>query len=73
MNESMQQILKMFSEMNRDSLDLHTLFEAGGNDPSARHQVIDTVARLVREGYLEGQGSDFYALTDKGREAVEQQ
>ena len=69
MNESMRQVLKIFSEMKSDTLDLHTLFEAGGNDPAAREQVIDSVAKLVKEGYLESQGSDFYALTGKGREA----
>jgi len=56
--------------MKNDTLDLHTLFEAGGNDPDARAQVLDVVARLVREGLLEEQGSDFYKLTIKGRSAI---
>jgi hypothetical protein len=56
--------------MGADTLDLHTLFEAGGNDPDARGQVVDVVARLVREGLLEEQGSDFYKLTIKGRSAI---
>ncbi|MCI0490157.1 MAG: DUF4364 family protein [Blastocatellia bacterium] len=72
MNESMRQVLKIFSEMKSDALDLHALFEAGGNDPAARRQVIDSVAELVREGYLEERGSDFYALTEKGRKASKQ-
>lgn len=55
--------------MNSDTLDLHTLFEAGGNDPEARGQVLDLVAKLVREGLLEERGSDFYALTAEGRVA----
>jgi hypothetical protein len=56
--------------MGADTLDLHTLFEAGGNDPDARGQVVDVVARLVRKGLLEEQGSDFYKLTIKGRSAI---
>lgn len=71
MDESTQRILNLFAQMNSDTLDLHTLFEAGGNDPEARGQVIDLVARLVREGLLEERGSDFYALTTEGRVAVE--
>ena len=43
--------------------------EAGGNDPHARQEVVDIVARLVSEGLLEERGSDFYALTMKGRAA----
>lgn len=63
-------ILNLFDLMKSDTLDLHTLFEAGGNDPDARGHVIDIVARLVREGFLEERGSDFYALTTKGRAAI---
>ena len=70
MDEKMQRVLNLFAQMKSESLDLHTLFEAGGNDPAAREEVIDTVARLVRQGYLEERGSDFYALTDKGRGAI---
>lgn len=70
MDELTSRVLKLFAQMNSDTLDLHTLFEAGGNDPQAREQVIDLVARLVREGLLEERGSDFYAITTKGRTAV---
>jgi len=56
--------------MGRESLDLHTLFEAGGNVPESREQVLDVVTRLVDIGYLESRGSDFFLLTDKGRRAV---
>jgi DNA-binding PadR family transcriptional regulator len=70
MDENMQRVLDVFAQMNSESLDLHTLFEAGGNDTAAREEVIDTVARLVRQGYIESRGSDFYALTEKGREAI---
>jgi hypothetical protein len=60
----------MYGEMQSETLDLHTLFEAGGNAPEAREAVLDTVGRLVREGLLEGRGSDFYAITEKGRAAA---
>ena len=70
MDQLTRRVLNLFSQMNTDTLDLHTLFEAGGNDPDARGQVIDVVARLVRDGLLEERGSDFYKLTTKGRSAM---
>jgi hypothetical protein len=70
MDDTTRRVLKLFAQMDTDTLDLHTLFEAGGNDPEARGQVVDVVARLVREGLLEEQGSDFYKLTTKGRSAI---
>ena len=68
MDEPMRRVLGIFSDMKSNQLDLHNLLEAGGNDPAARNEAVDAVARLVREGYLEGRGSDFYALTEKGRQ-----
>ena len=65
-----RRVLKLFIEMGAESLDLHTLFEAGGNDPAARERVLDIVNRLVDTGHLESRGGDFYLLTDKGRSAV---
>jgi hypothetical protein len=70
MDDMMRRVLKLFAQMNSDTLDLHTLFEAGGNDPDARGQVVDVVSRLVSEGLLEERGSDFYKLTTKGRSAA---
>jgi DNA-binding PadR family transcriptional regulator len=67
MDEPARRILSLFDQMNSDTLDLHTLFEAGGNDPDARGRVVDVVSRMVQEGLLEERGSDFYKLTDKGR------
>lgn len=67
-----KRVLRNFAHWNKDSLDLHTLFEIGGNDPEARTAVFDTVERLVRDGLLEELGNDFYALTEKGRAAAEQ-
>lgn len=63
-------VLRMFNEMGRETLDLHELFEAGGNDPDKRLAVFDAVERLVEQGALEERGNDFYSLTDKGRGIV---
>ena len=70
MDEKMQRVFMRFARMKSDTLDLHTLFEAGGNQTEAREEVLDTVAQLVGQGYLDERGSDYYALTDKGREAL---
>ena len=64
-------ILAMFGSFNKGTLDLHELFEAGGNDPDARTAVLDMVERLVKEGLLEERGNDFYALTRAGRVNVQ--
>ena len=60
-------VLRLFGEMGRDRLDLHVLFEAGGNEPSERRRVLDAVDELVREGMLDACSGDFYALTEKGK------
>ena len=60
-------VLSMFGELGKAELDLHELFEAGGNDPDARREVFYAVERLAEEGLLEELGNDFYALTDAGR------
>ena len=60
-------ILKAFKELERDQLDLHALFEAGGNEPDSRGAVLDSVEELVRQGLLQSCGGDFYSLTEKGR------
>jgi len=71
-DELTKQVLGSFALWGKDSLDLHTLFEAGGNDPDARTRVFDIVERLVKEGLLEELGNDFYALTQQGRETAQQ-
>jgi hypothetical protein len=70
MDELARRVSKIFGEMGSESLDLHTLFEAGGNDPQSRERVLDVITRLVDAGHLESRGSDFYTLTDKGRAAL---
>lgn len=70
MDDLTKRVLGSFGHWEKDALDLHTLFEVGGNDPDARTAVFDTVERLVKEGLLEEQGNDFYSLTDQGRKAL---
>ena len=70
LDELKLRVLSMFDELGKSELDLHELFEAGGNDPDARLQVFHGVEGLVEGGLLEERGNDFYALTDAGREAV---
>jgi hypothetical protein len=65
-----QKVLGMFEHWRKETLDLHELFEAGGNDADARLAVFDTVERLVRESLLEERGNDFYALTEAGKRAA---
>ncbi len=69
-NEIDQRVLRSFELWKRDKLDLHTLFEAGENDPDARTAVFDSVERLVKEGLLQEEGNDFYSLTERGKKIV---
>jgi glutaredoxin len=67
-----QRILTTFDQLDRPSLDLHTLFEfVGGNDPGEREAVLDAVTELVKQGLLTPDGgSDFYRRTEEGRLAL---
>jgi hypothetical protein len=67
-----RRVLRMFEQMGKETLDLHELFEAGGNDMDARKEVFFTVERLVEDGLLEERGNDFYALTAEGKRAAQQ-
>ena len=67
-----QRILSTFDQLERPTLDLHTLFEfVGGNVPDDREAVLDAVTNLVKDGLLcsEG-GGDFYRRTEEGRLAL---
>jgi DNA-binding IclR family transcriptional regulator len=66
-----RRVLNMFEQMGKETLDLHELFEAGGNDMEARKEVFYTVESLVEEGLLEERGNDFYALTAEGKRAAQ--
>jgi len=70
-DELSKKVLRSFSVWRKDVLDLHELFEAGGNDPEARTAVFDIVERFVKEGVLTEEGNDFYSLTEKGKELVQ--
>lgn len=72
MDELTKKVLSSFAVWQKERLDLHELFEAGGNDPDARTAVFDIVERLVKEGLLMEEGNDFYSLTDKGKSAAKQ-
>jgi hypothetical protein len=65
-----RRVLGMFEQLGKETLDLHELFEAGGNDMDTRKEVFFTVERLVEEGLLEERGNDFYALTAEGKRAL---
>ncbi len=71
MDELTKRVLQSFALWKKETLDLHELFEAGGNEPEARTAVFDIVEQLVAEGLLSEQGNDFYSLTDKGRKALQ--
>ncbi len=70
MNQIEKRVLGSFEHWKKEKLDLHTLFEAGENDPDARTAVFDAVERLVNEGLLQEEGNDFYSLTERGRKTV---
>ncbi len=66
-----RRILSTFDQLERASLDLHTLFEfAGGNPPEQRTAVLDKVSELAKSGLLHDDGADFYSRTEEGRLAV---
>ena len=69
MDEISTLVLRSFQRWNKEKLDLHELFEAGGNDPERRTAVFDAVEKLVAQGLLNEEGNDFYSLTEKGRQA----
>ena len=71
MDELSKKVLRSFAVWRKDVLDLHELFEAGGNDPDARTAVFDIVERFVKEGILIEEGNDFYSLTEKGKELAQ--
>jgi glutaredoxin len=64
-----RRILELFDQLERDSIDLHTLLEfVAGNPPAAREAVLDTVSEIVKQGLLrESARSDFYERTEDGR------
>lgn len=71
MDDTSRRILSTFDQLDRESLDLHTLFEfVGGNAPDAHAAVLDAVAQLTKSGLLRDDGGDFYSRTEDGRLAI---
>lgn len=72
MNPVARRILELYDQLERESLDLHTLLEmAGGNPPAQREAVLDLVSEMVKKGLLRADSrSDFYIRTEDGRLAV---
>lgn len=71
MDATSRQILATFDQLERGTLDLHTLFEfVGGNPPDARAGVLDAVAQLTKSSLLRDDGGDFYSRTEDGRLAI---
>lgn len=66
-------VLRIFSEMGEERLDLHVLFEAAGNETAERERVLDAIEELVRAGILEASSGDFYALTARGKGEIRKQ
>jgi hypothetical protein len=56
--------------MGTDRLDLHVLFETAGNIPAERERVLDALDELMRDGAVEASGSDYYALTPRGKNLI---
>jgi hypothetical protein len=65
-------VLRLFGGTGKHRLDLHVLFEAAGNEPAERQDVLDAVDELTHIGMLDACGGDFYALTERGQNAIAQ-
>jgi DNA-binding IclR family transcriptional regulator len=70
MNSFSVRVLRLFNEMGKERLDLHTLFEAGGNEPAERSRVLNALDDLVSTGMVKACGSDFYELTERGKREI---
>ncbi len=64
-------LLRVFGELGKERLDLHTLLEAAGNDPAERRRALDAIEELKRDGMLEERSGDFYALTAKAKAVIQ--
>ena len=68
-----QRVLSLYDQLERDSLDLHTMFEfVGGNDPKQREAVLDAVSELVKSGFAP-RGRERFLCTDGRRAAGDRQ
>src|SRR6202142_33000 len=62
-------VLRVYVELERESLDLHAMFEfTEAHSPEKQEEVLSAVAELVGVGFLRaGEGGDFYSRTEDGR------
>lgn len=71
MEELERRLLRLFDELEREAIDLHTFFDlVSGNTPAQQKPVLSAVDRLVERGWLAARGGDFYARTERGRRAL---
>ena len=74
MNETEKRFLKLFDDLDRDTLDLHAFFELIGNNSPEDHQtVLATIENLLSKGWLDELGGDFYMRSDAGRDELQKQ
>lgn len=74
MNETERRFLKLFDDLDRDTLDLHTFFELVGDKTPANNQtVLATIENLVTKGWLDELGGDFYMRADAGRDELQKE
>jgi hypothetical protein len=74
MNETERRFLKLFDDLDRDTLDLHAFFELVGNNTPDDHQsVLATIENLVTKGWLDELGGDFYMRSDAGRDELKKE
>ena len=48
------------------------LFEAAGNEPAERQDVLAAIDELTGAGMLDACGSDSYMVTERGKETIAQ-
>jgi len=71
MNETERRFLKLFDDLDRDTLDLHAFFELTGDKSPENHQfVLATIENLLTKGWLDELGGDFYMRSDAGRDEL---
>ena len=74
MNETERRFLKLFDDLDRDTLDLHAFFELIGNNSPENHQtVLATIENLVTKGWLDELGGDFYMRAEAGRDELQKE
>lgn len=74
MNETERRFLKLFDDLDRDTLDLHAFFEMIGNNSPENHQtVLATIENLVTKGWLDELGGDFYMRAEAGRDELQKE